>query len=262
MYNKVYLLSDFGLLDYYVAAMKTVILDHVGNQVIFIDVSHSIEPGNILQGSFILWQLSLLGISDSIVVGVVDPGVGTDRDAIVVKCEGENLLVGPDNGLLYPLSVALGVKKIYRINYLDKKYFPRVTHTFHGRDVFAKVAGLLLSGFYDFLEEKNSMIENDIFDYRRVNNELVFKVLHIDNFGNIITNVPCDIDIGDRIELFLGSSKGYVLKKVDTFSDLEPGEIGIICGSSGLYEIVCNLCSAAERIGCRLSSVGKLKLFT
>ncbi len=260
MSRTVYLLTDFGLKDYYVAAMKTVLLDLSKAPLNIIDVTHYVEPGNILQGSFILWQLSLLNIHDSLVLAVVDPGVGTERDAILVECNSNNVLVGPDNGVLYPLAKTLGIKRIFSIDYSNEDFFPNVSYTFHGRDVFARAAGLYLAGERSFLKEKDSLIKNEIFVYRVRGDEILFKVLNIDRFGNIITNVPCSIELGSKVVLTLGAEpKEYLAKVVSTFSDLNRGEVGVLCGSSGLYEIVCNHCSAAEALACKIGSVGRFR---
>jgi len=251
--RRVYLLTDFGNKDYYVAAMKSVILDLCGD-VIFIDVSHEVEPGNVLQGSFILWQLSLVNVHDSVIVGVVDPGVGTERRAILVECGANNVLIGPDNGLLSPLMDELGVEAIYEIGYDDRRFFPTVSNTFHGRDVFARAAGLYLRGIRDFLKPLKSYVRVDMFRYRRIDGKIFFKVVHVDRFGNIVTNVSCEEALSP-VSVVL-SGRELSIRLVKTFSDLDSGEVGVICGSSGLYEIVCNGSSAAELLGVSVGDDG------
>ena len=255
--NKVFLVTDFGYKDYYVAAMKTVILDFCPN-IHLIDVSHQVNPGDILEGSFICWQLSLLSIKNSGVLCVVDPGVGTDRDAIVIFCENNNVLVGPDNGVLYPLAMALGIKQIYKIDISNKNFFPKVSKTFHGRDVFARALGYLCKGYTEFLLAKETIIKNDIFIYSKVKGRILTKAIHIDNFGNIITNVPCLESLPSKLVVRV-RDRSYPLKRVEVFNDLSDNELGIICGSSGLYEIVCNRCSAAVILGCRVGDTLELK---
>ncbi len=243
--SRIYIITDFGSKDYYVAAMKTVLLDLCPENIILIDVTHEIEPGNILDASFVTWQLSLVNIKNSGVLVVVDPGVGTKRDAILIECEGNNVLVGPDNGVLYPLANTLGIKKIYKIESSNEKYFKSVSKTFHGRDIFSKALGLYCKGIKEFLKVKKDIVTNDIFIYTRLSDKIIFKVLHVDRFGNVITNIPCLEDLPEEVSLWV---KGNIFKLsvVETFSELDIDELGILCGSSGFYEIVKNLSSAYE----------------
>src|SRR6267378_6471649 len=137
------LLSDFGLRDGYIAQMKGTILDLCPSAVIT-DISHYVERHNIPMGSFILETTTPYFPEDTIHVAVVDPGVGSARKAIVIECNA-GLLIGPDNGLMARASEKLGLKSIHEIR---EKEFQRkpVSSTFHGRDVFAHVAGLIASG--------------------------------------------------------------------------------------------------------------------
>src|SRR3989454_2749693 len=131
------LLSDFGLIDPYVAEMKVVILSANANQKI-VDVSHGIERHNIAMGSFVLETALPYFPQGSIHVAVVDPGVGTERLPLVMLCE-RGVLVGPDNGLLIRAAERLGLKAAYQI---DSQCFKRekVSATFHGTDIFARTA--------------------------------------------------------------------------------------------------------------------------
>ncbi len=256
--QKIFLVTDFGLKDYYVAALKEVILSLCPN-VTIIDVSHLVHPGNIIEGSFITWQLSLLNISKSGILVVVDPGVGTKRDPMAIFCRNENVLIGPDNGVLYPLAMALGIEKIYRIDYSNKEYFPTISNTFHGRDIFARAMGYICLGIFNILIPKSNMVKNDIFLYVKKANKIIFKILYVDHFGNVVTNIPCSEDIPNTCILRI-RGKMYKLKLVRTFGDLKPDELGILCGSSGLYEIVCNLCRASKILGCEVGDTGELQL--
>src|SRR5438132_11662479 len=137
------LLSDFGLKDGYVAQMKGVILDKCPNAVV-VDISHGIERHNIPMGSFILETTVPYFPNGTIHVAVVDPGVGSARKAVAIECE-KGILVGPDNGLMVRASEKLGLKSIHQIGEQEFQRKPLST-TFHGRDIFAYVAGLIASG--------------------------------------------------------------------------------------------------------------------
>ena len=255
--SRIYIVTDFGYKDYYVAAMKTILADLCSENIMIIDVTHEIEPGNILDASFVTWQLSLVNIKNSGVLVVVDPGVGTDRDAILIECENNNVLVGPDNGVLYPLATTLGIKNIYSINVANEKYFKSISKTFHGRDIFAKALGLYCRGIRDFLEEKGELVSNDIFLYTRFDDKVVFKVLHVDRFGNVVTNIPCFEEIPKEVDLWV-KGKTFRLSLVNTFSELNRDELGILCGSSGFYEIVKYLSSANDVIKLRSGDTAML----
>lgn len=259
IFKKVFIITDFGYRDYYVAAMKSVVLDLCPYNITFIDVTHEVEPGDVLDASFITWQLSLLNIRNSGVLVVVDPEVGSQRDAILIECENNNILVGPDNGVLYPLASTLGIKKIYFINFTNQKHFENVSQTFHGRDVFARALGLYFGGEKDFLREKDDIVDNDIFLYSYFKDRIIFKVLHIDRFGNIITNIPCYEEVPDKINLW-AKGKVFQVSHVNTFSELEKGELGILCGSSGFYEIISYLTPASEIIKLRSGDTAMIVL--
>src|SRR3989442_11609809 len=137
------LTADFGLGDGYVAEMKGTILDSCPSAVIT-DISHDVERHNIPMGSFVLETTTPYFPKDTIHVAVVDPGVGSARKSIVVECETA-IFVGPDNGLMARASEKSGLESIYEIRAQEFLRKP-LSSTFHGRDVFARVAGMIASG--------------------------------------------------------------------------------------------------------------------
>src|SRR5215204_2853235 len=130
------LLTDFGTQDGFVGTMKGVILG-INPYVSIVDLSHEVQPQDILTGALILRSAIAFFPLGTIHVAVVDPGVGSARRAIIVET-ATSLLVGPDNGLL---SVAAPFESVQRVIHLtNSRYFlPRVSQTFHGRDIFAPV---------------------------------------------------------------------------------------------------------------------------
>ena len=108
------LLSDFGTRDYYVSAMKGVILNILPDAEI-VDITHDITPFSIVEGAFVLWQAVRWFPRGTVHVAVVDPGVGSERDPIVIKAGG-HYLVGPDNGLLVPAAERLGLEEVRRLS--------------------------------------------------------------------------------------------------------------------------------------------------
>jgi S-adenosyl-L-methionine hydrolase (adenosine-forming) len=198
------LLTDFGTLDPYVGMMKAAILEVCPGAAI-IDLTHEIEAQSIRQGAFLL-KVSLAHLPEAaVIVGVVDPGVGTARRALAVQI-GSRLLVGPDNGLFSRIWGGADGPAAFE---LDRAEFWRasVSDTFHGRDVFAPVAGHLAAGVaIARLGSPVAQIEllSDL-NPTPIKDGLRLRVEHIDRFGNLITNlaagdIPADGD-GLRFEI-------------------------------------------------------------
>jgi len=260
MVDRIYLLTDFGYSDYYIASMKNEILKINQDIKHIIDVTHNVSPWNIREGSFILWQFVRTGVSKAIIVGVIDPGVGSNRRDIVIECPNDLYLVGPDNGLFYPAIMEIGFKNVYLINLNDHIHFPFISDTFYGRDVYAKSAAYISKGDKTFLININSdsIVKNNIFDIKIGDGFIEGEVLHIDHFGNIVTNIRCKMLENYSSLILKLKDKKFKIRIVNTFSNLRRGEIGLICGSSELYEIVSYLYDAAKSLG--ISVGDKIKL--
>jgi len=247
------LLSDFGLIDPYVAEMKGVILSANANQKI-VDVSHGIERHNIAMGSFVLETALPYFPHGSIHVAVVDPGVGTERLPLVMLCE-RGILVGPDNGLLVRAAERLGFNTAYQI---DSHRFDRerVSSTFHGRDVFARTAAKVANGLKPNAvgAEVKRLLRLDIPGVLMSHNRANCSVLYVDSFGNVILNLGEEIITrlalheGDHmtIETKQGRLSGMAAR---TYSNIPTGQIGVILGSQGYLEIAMREGSAAARLG-------------
>ena len=249
----IYLLTDFGLKDYYVAAMKSVILG-IDPSAKIVDISHHVSKWNIVEGAFILWQLIPYIPANSVVVGVIDPGVGSHRKELVIETSNKKFLVGPDNGLLYPAAKREGIRNVWIVR---REFFNPPSATFHGRDIFAPVAGYIskgdFPGNYCKLRSVEDIEKLNLFNYSIGENCLSGAILHIDDFGNVVTSIPCE-----ALRSFISENKvltlelnGYrhKVRVVKIFSDLSKGEIGLLCGSSNLVEIVTNRGSAKDILG-------------
>ncbi len=242
------LLTDFGLKDNFAGVMKGVILK-INPSVNFVDITHNVEPQNIFEGAFLLYQSFKFFPEGTVFLSVVDPGVGSERKAVAVKA-GRYYFVGPDNGLLSLAVKEEGVDKIVEL--VNKKYFlPRVSSTFHGRDVFAPAAGFLSSGVKieklgrEGEKIKEISIPNPVFKDK----EIYFDVLYIDRFGNIITNME-NIDFIDktRNKKFKCSVNGRCIEHFCSAYDLVPDEgiLSFLPGSSGFIEVSLKNASASE----------------
>lgn len=245
------LLSDFGLRDGYVAQMKGVILKECPGARI-IDISHQIERHNIMMGSFVLETTTPYFPNGTVHVAVVDPGVGSDRKAIVIECES-GFLVGPDNGLMARASEKLGLKSIRKIQETSLDMKP-ISNTFHGRDIFAHVAGMLLIGKRpDEIGDTVSGLERlHLAPARFAGDKLTCQVLHVDNFGNIITNVEDEQfrkigSVGEKIMIRTGKADFHA-RIAKSYHELAPDSVGVLIGSQGYVEIALRERSASEEL--------------
>lgn len=237
------LLTDFGTKDYYVGAMKGVILS-INENANIIDISHEIEPQNVLSASFVLESCYKNFPPKTIFVAVVDPGVGSDRKAVLVETENY-YFIAPDNGLL---SFVYENEKNFRVFELtNRKFFAdNISNTFHGRDIFAPVAAHLSKGVKpaSFGAEIEEIVKFDEVSADRENADLFeVKLIHIDRFGNLVTNLRKE-NLPEKFAVEIG---GKVIDKVCRFyAQAEENELIMIFGSSGRLEISAVNGSAAE----------------
>jgi len=259
------LTTDLGLRDAYVAAMKGVVLG-INPEARLIDICHTIEPQNIFQAAFVLSTAYQFFPQKTIHLVVVDPGVGTERRAIILRTPSADF-VAPDNGVLsYVIRqfstrpVADDIEQVELAPELEAVALtePRfwrspVSPTFHGRDIFAPVAALLSLGFppVNFGEAITSVTMLPLAKlHRRPDGSLVGHILHIDNFGNLITSIRSDdlpqtkqavtIKVGN--ELISGLSHTYA----------EGRGLLALVGSSGYLEIAVTRGSACTLIDARI----------
>lgn len=260
-------LSDFGLQDEWVAVCKGVIFG-ISPEARIVDITHEIPPFDIKKGALAMAS-ALPFMPRGVHLGVVDPGVGTRRRALVLEVERGDYLVGPDNGLLIPAAWALdGIEKAVEIT--NEKYMLRpVCPTFHGRDVFAPVAAHLARGvdiaeFGPPVEVKT--LEKAPWPESRIEGREIFaEVIDVDRFGTLRFNVA-RMDLTDRGvrpggELCLISrGKEFVFPFRTTFSEVKPGEALLLVDSSNLLSLAVNQGSAVKEFGLEIGEKVKLKL--
>lgn len=244
------LTTDFGTSDHYVGVMKGVILSLCPRANI-VDITHSVPAYSIREASFLVDQIGRYFPPKTIHVVVVDPGVGTSRRPVLVEA-ARQFWVGPDNGV-FALLTAHDAKSRGRELTNDKLFHHPVSKTFHGRDIFASVAGHLAAGVAPSrLGKRIDGLARIDFDkpQRYAKREWTGVILHIDHFGNLVTNFHID-DFPQfpraDFELTVGLEKTGVL--VATFGEASPGELVGYIGSSGYLEVGVNQQSAAERLG-------------
>jgi len=244
------LLSDFGLKDPYVAEMKAVILS-ICRDASIIDISHEVEKFNVRMGAFILAQAARCFPEGTIHVAVVDPGVGTKRRPIIVEAE-RSLYVGPDNGLLILAAQNEGIKCIREIT--NPKYMlKKISRTFHGRDIFSPAAAYLAKGVKP--SEFGPIIENPVkpsFSAPKIRKEMIIgEVIHIDGFGNLITNISEEnlkafgIPEDKNFHVQLGD-KQMTLKMCSSYDEAPRNTPLFIIGGTGFLEISVNRGNASK----------------
>lgn len=248
------LLTDFGATDHYVAAMKGVILE-ICPDAHLIDITHQIPPYQILEAAFTLSQAWPYFPPGSIHLIVVDPGVGTSRRPLLAEAGG-HLFVAPDNGVL-----AL-VRNLKARELTAERFFRHpVSRTFHGRDIFAPVAARLATGVppADFGSEVYDPVVLPAAEPVETSPGIwTGTILHIDHFGNIVTNFTKTFasELVNEFDLRLGEYRIYQINQ--DYSSSSPGELFLIPGSSGYLEISARQTHAASQFG--VSMTDKLTL--
>jgi hypothetical protein len=243
------LTSDFGLQDHYVSAMKAVILG-IAPDARLIDISHDIPPQDIMAGAWVVRNAAFLFPPGTVHLVVVDPGVGTPRHPIALKA-GDQYFVGPDNGIF---SLFFDEFEFEAVKINNKDYWRQegLSKTFHGRDVFAPVTAHLSNGVS--FDEIGEPIEELVTYHWAVpiadKDGLQGWVVHIDRFGNLITNISEQLfeeHIKKKdVKIYVGNT---MLKKiVSTFGDVEEGEPAAFIGSSGMLEIGINKGNAGRML--------------
>jgi S-adenosyl-L-methionine hydrolase (adenosine-forming) len=243
------LTSDFGLKDPYVAEMKGTILS-ICPPAVIVDVTHEVDKFNVREAAFVLASAAPYFPKGTVHVAVVDPTVGTTRRSIIVKTEN-SFFVGPDNGLLMLAAEAQGIKQMHQIE-SRRLMLPHVSNTFHGRDVFAPAGGHLLNGvsMEEFGPQITEAVKPKFLQVSQTKDTVLGEVLHIDDFGNIITNIPAKVAVAfssDVMLVELAAQKVGQMKMVRAYADMKRGEVAALVGSHSYLEIALNQGNAAAR---------------
>jgi len=248
--------TDFGLRDPFVGIMKGVILG-LNPEIDLVDLSHQVTPHDILDGAFTLFESYRFFPPDTIHLVVVDPGVGSERRPLLASTP-KYTFVAPDNGVLAMMIEREEAVEVRHVT-ADQYFLKPLSNTFHGRDVFAPVAGWLSRGI---APDKFGEV---ITDYVRTapgqpprpariaDNGVRGAVLKIDNFGNVITNLTL-VDVPELVREEPSSFRVVVngheiTRLVSAYAGGGPGETVAIVGSAGFLELANNLGSAAGSLG-------------
>ena len=244
------LMTDFGTSDHYVGVMKGVILN-INPQAQIVDITHTIPPQDVHAAAFLIDSAYRYFPTGTIHVIVVDPGVGSERRALVCHTETA-YFVCPDNGIL--THILRNEERIHTVAVENSAYFlPQVSNTFHGRDIFAPVAAHLSHGIgIDRLGNPvTHPVQLPVPRPEVTDKAVIGQVIWIDSFGNLVTNVSHEI-----LELLEGQDSvvihagGAEIDRLNcSYAESAVGEVLAIIGSFNRLEISINQGNAAQVLG-------------
>jgi S-adenosyl-L-methionine hydrolase (adenosine-forming) len=254
------LLTDFGERDGFVGIMKGVVLG-ICPDARLVDLSHEVAPQDVMGAALVLRNAIGHFPPGTIHLGVVDPGVGTARRPILIETE-RFVLIGPDNGLL---SLAAEQASVRQVVHLDRPqwFLPSLSSTFHGRDVFAPVAGHCASGVEP--RELGSRLEGferlSLAAPRWLDDAIEAQVIHVDRFGNLTCNLRHD-EFASSLATGVSISVGGVqISGISQhYSTVREGKPVALWNSWGYLEIAIRNGSAARHLRSRIGDRVQLKL--
>jgi S-adenosylmethionine hydrolase len=249
------ILSDFGTDDEYVGVMKGVILS-ICPAASIVDITHRIDPQDIQQAAYLILSYYPFFPKGTVHIVVVDPGVGSQRNILAVSHQ-KHFFIAPDNGVLTLLLNSEKSDKIIRVDNADF-FLESPSSTFHGRDIFAAV-GAHISCSTQLDELGARIVSKDTVRLEGLNcrisetGELVGKIISIDHFGNLITNIDaislnafCQADALKSPQIQIGASVINGLS--NTYSDAAPAAALALVGSRNYLEIAVNGGNAARKM--------------
>ncbi len=230
--------TDFGEGSRYVAAMKGVILSiHPKAQIV--DLSHTVPAQDVRHGAIALAESAPYFPADTIHVAVVDPGVGTERRIVYARI-GSQQYIAPDNGLLSRLAAAEPPSKIVSLDE-PRFWLPRVSNTFHGRDIMAPVAARLSLGLSpdELGRPQQTLVPLVWREAERVANRISGEVIEVDSFGNLVTNITREqlagVPTGESVTI---TCDEHVTQGIfQTYSDQPPMTLIALVGSGDKLEL-------------------------
>ena len=248
------LLTDFGFRDSYVGVMKGVIKKRCPDADV-IDLSHNIMPQDVAEAAFVLAGAYAYFPEETVFVNVVDPGVGSDRKIVCMRAN-KQVFLAPDNGLLSIVANETGADRFYEVSNADY-FLPKVSGTFHGRDIFAPVAAHIASGVP--LSELGPPLSGvQQLKLRRpvygTDGTLRGEIVYVDHFGNLTTNISTQMLQAtfrrplEAIEVSVAQTVIRGLRRA--YTDVEQGQLLALIGSSGYLEVAVNGGSAEKLLRC------------
>jgi S-adenosylmethionine hydrolase len=245
-YDRIVLMTDFGREDHFAGVLKAVIRA-VNPRVEIMDLTHGIEPQNVLQAGFLLKYSWPYFPGRTLFLSVVDPGVGTDRDIILAE-KGKQLFLAPDNGLLTFLDEEKGVR--YHALRLNSRFFSsRISATFHGRDILAPAAGHISRGvpLREIARPALSVKKLKWPGVRVEKHQLTGTLIYADHFGNLVSNIGKEIFfefVKLRSSFVISAGREKIREISRTYAEGE--HLGALFNSFDLLEIFARSGSARD----------------
>jgi S-adenosylmethionine hydrolase len=243
------LLTDFGAQDYFVGAMKGAILA-INPDASIVDITHEISPQDIRAAAFNLLAVYKGFPAGTIHVAVVDPGVGSARRGVIVKCAGQ-FFVGPDNGVFS--WICEQEERFLAAHLTNEKFFRHpVSQTFHGRDIFAPVAAALSNGLdlTEFGPSIDDLVQLASLEPKPIDGGLEATIIHIDRFGNCITSLTRD-HFAAGAKLVVNGREVSSFREFFAEGGADGNELFCLFGGAGFLEIACENTSAAQILNAR-----------
>lgn len=269
------LMTDFGVKDGAVAAMKGVALK-LAPELTIHDLTHEIPTYNIWEGAYRLQQTAPYWAEGTVFVCVVDPGVGTERKSIILKTKANHYYVGPDNGLFTLVAESEGVEEVREISAANRLPNSQGSYTFHGRDVFAYSGAKLASGKIIFAEVGEIIPNNQLvmlsYPKPKFENNLVsggIPILDI-QYGNVWTNIDkstfdkMSVKLGDTLNVKILAKDSLVFQGimpyVHTFGDVKEGDNLLYMNSLMNLSIGINMDNFANKYGVSSGNDWKIEI--
>ncbi len=257
--GSVAVLTDYGARDHYAGVIVANILRTNPDARIF-TITHEVEPYNIAQGAFLLEQAASEFPVETVILGVVDPGASAGRAPIVVVTAAGRVLVGPDNGLFSPLiRHDGGIRAVHQISNVSLMRLGCDSGTVRAQNVFAPVAGHLSRGVAPAAvgPRVDRFVQLDLPEAQRDAAEMRGAVIHVDRFGNVLTNLPGewldDAPPAARLEVVaqVASREAIVIEATvgRAYGDVPSGEYIVLSNETGQIEVARNQASAADALG-------------
>jgi S-adenosylmethionine hydrolase len=267
------LLTDFGIRgQHYVAAMKAVILK-INPLAKIIDISHNISPYSTIEASYLLKSTYKHFPKETVFIIVIDPGVGSTREIVIVKTKSNFYFVGPNNGILPNVLDSSEISEC--INVQNEEYFNHpVSPTFHGRDIMAPIGAFItkkidVKDFGPNFNVDNLVKNQQMYKLDLENNQIFGSIQYIDSFGNCTTTIPMErnkiknsdlmLKVGSEISIKI-FEQNYKGEFVSHFSSVHPDSLLFLVGSSNCLEVSINQGSASERLGLKVGDKIMIKL--
>lgn len=250
-------LTDYGTSDAYVGVLSGAIL-RINPKARLITITHDVPSYDIQEASYLLASAALEFPPGTVFLAVVDPGVGSRRQAIAMETLDGKYFVGPDNGIFSDVVRSAGVKRAHAIENVLWVRAGGVSTTFHGRDVFGPAAARLSlgSGVKEAGRPLTKLVQFARTEARFDGSAITGQVLHRDHYGNLITNIPAEIGAKAGLQSGMKVSINARLSSASAtfasrYSAVEPGQFVVVINSQGRLEVARYLASAGDSLQVR-----------